>query len=295
VFRQSAPLAFGAAIYQVNVTIDGFMAQAMLSDGGATALNNATRVQQLPMGLLAVAATSAVFPLLRAHGHLRQLDALRALHDQTQLGVLFLALPATCGLVALAEPIAVVLFKHGNYGDAGIERVAATLRVLALVVVPAGAQGLVTRCYFALGDLATPVRASCVALVLNTALNIVFVGVLDMDGDGFALATVIASCASVAMLWPGLAGRLGLPRGSRELWPRAARMCAAAVAAGVASRGAWELCERGDERLAGLAALGALGLAIGVGAAAYFGACRALRIPEWTALWTRLSSRFRGA
>ncbi|TAJ20788.1 MAG: murein biosynthesis integral membrane protein MurJ [Planctomycetota bacterium] len=295
VFKQSAPLAFGAAIYQINVTIDGFMAQAMLSDGGATALNNATRVQQLPMGLLAVAATSAVFPLLRAHGHLRQLDALRKLHDQTQLGVLFLALPATFGLVALAEPIAVVLFRHGSYGDAGVERVAAALRVLALVVVPAGMQGLATRCYFALGDLRTPVRVSCVALVLNTVLNIVFVGVLDMDGDGFALATVTASFASVALLWPGLGGRLGLPRGLEELWPRAARMCIAALAAGAAGRGAWELCERGEQRLAGLAALAALGLAIAAGAAVYFAACRALRIPEWNALWTRVTRRFRGA
>lgn len=293
VFKQSAPLAFGAAIYQINVTIDGFMAQAMLSDGGATALNNATRVQQLPMGLLAVAATSAVFPLLRAHGHLRQLDAMRKLHDQTQLGVLFLALPATCGLVALAEPIAVVLFRHGSYGDAGIERVAATLRVLALVVVPAGVQGLVTRCYFALGDLATPVRVSCVALLLNTVLNYVFVGVLDMDGDGFALATVIASFASVALLWPGLGGRLGLPRATPDLWSRGARMALGAVAAAAASRGVWELCERGDARLVGLRAAGTLALSIGAAAAVYFAACRMLGLPEWTALWSRVSGRLR--
>lgn len=274
VFKQSAPLAFGAAIYQINVTIDGFMAQAMLPDGGATAYNNATRVQQLPMGLLAVAATSAVFPLLRAHGHLRQYESLRKLHDQAQLGVLFLALPASCGIFALAEPIATVLFRHGNYGDAGIERVAAALRVLALVIVPAGVQGLVTRCYFALGDLRTPVVVSCAALVLNTLLNALFVGVLDMDGDGFALATVLTSFVSVAWLWPGLHLRLGLPRGSADLGSRALRMTGAAVLSGMAAWGGWELAESWWGGSGALRAGAGLVLAIASGGASTWGYAR---------------------
>jgi putative peptidoglycan lipid II flippase len=291
VFRQSAPLAFGAAIYQINVTIDGFMAQAMLPDGGATAYNNATRIQQLPMGLLAVAATSAVFPLLRAHGHLKQYAPMRRLHDQTQLAVLFLALPATCGLLVLAKPIAVVLFQHGSYGAEGIDRVTATLRVLALVIVPAGAQGLVTRCYFALGDFRTPVRVSCIALLLNTGSNALFVGVLGMDGDGFALATVLASWGSLVWLWPGLGARLGLPRGEVGFAGRVGRMLAAAVIAAGGARLIWLACERGFGAATGLRAALGLGAAIGAAMLLYGAACRLLRIPEWEHLASRLARR----
>ena len=73
VLRASIPLALGAAVYQVNVMIDGLMAEGMLADGGPTALYYANRIQQFPLALVATAAISSVFPALQAHGHLRQL------------------------------------------------------------------------------------------------------------------------------------------------------------------------------------------------------------------------------
>lgn len=292
VFRQAGPLAFGAAIYQINVTVDGFMAQALLREGGPTAYNNATRIQQLPMGLLAVAATSSVFPLLRAHGHLKQLREMRDLHDRTQLGVLFLALPATLGLVVLATPISVVLFQHGSYGPDGVERIATALRVLALVVIPAGMQGLVTRCFYALGDFSFPVRVSIVALIANAALNTLFVVGFGFDGEGLAWGTVIASWLSVAWLTPGLHRRLGLPGVIEGFWSRAARMLLAAALAALA---AW-LVQRGWMSRSDAPALGrqVLGLCLAMAAAVgtYVLACHALQIPEWQHLWQQITKRF---
>ena len=49
-----------------------------------------------------VAATSSVFPSLKALGHLGRKPELRQLHDRTQLGICFLALPASVGLFVLA-------------------------------------------------------------------------------------------------------------------------------------------------------------------------------------------------
>ena len=99
VLRTSAPLALGAAVYQINVMIDGFMAEGLLRDGGPSAHYFANRVQQFPLALIAVAATSAVFPKLKALGHRGRGAELRALHDRAQLSVCFLALPAGVGLI----------------------------------------------------------------------------------------------------------------------------------------------------------------------------------------------------
>ena len=68
VLRRAAPLALGAAVYQVNVMVDGLMAEG-LPDGGPTAHYFANRLQQFPLALIAVAATSAVFPALQELGH----------------------------------------------------------------------------------------------------------------------------------------------------------------------------------------------------------------------------------
>jgi murein biosynthesis integral membrane protein MurJ len=98
VLREAAPLALGAAAYQVNVMIDGFMAVGLLTNGGPSVLYYATRVQQLPLSLVSAAAVTAVFPALAALGHERRHGELRKLHDETHLAIAFAALPAVFGL-----------------------------------------------------------------------------------------------------------------------------------------------------------------------------------------------------
>lgn len=221
VLRASLPLALGAAVYQINVMVDGFMAQGMLSRGGPTTYYFANRIQQLPLALVATAATSAVFPVLKALGHERRTGELRGLHDRTQLMVVFLALPASVGLWVLAEPVVAVLLGHGEFGAEGIERTARALRVLSLSLLPAGAVGLVGRAYYAVGDFKTPVRVSIGMLVLNIVLNVLFLVVLGMDVEGLALSTALTSWGNLALLVPGLRGRLprspGAPRGGGDL------------------------------------------------------------------------------
>jgi putative peptidoglycan lipid II flippase len=294
VLRGAAPLALGAAVYQVNVMIDGLMAEGMLRDGGPTALYYANRVQQFPLALIATAAIASVFPALKAHGHLRELGAMRSLHDRSQLGVLFLALPAAFGLAVLAHPIASVLFEHGNYGSDGVERVASALRMLALALVPAGAVGLAGRTYIALDDARTPVRLSIWMMALNVVLNVAFVRGLGLDVAGLALATAVTSWGNLVLLLGGLGRRLGLPGAEPGLRGRVARLAAAGVATGVAAAAVWEVGTRTLQVTeASAPRAGLLALAIAAGAGACFTTARLLRLPEWEALRERLARRGR--
>jgi len=286
VLKRTVPLAFGAAIYQINVMVDGFMAVALLEPGGPTAHYMATRLQQLPMALTSIAAASAVFPALTALGHRRALGELRALHDRTQLAVAFVALPAMIGLVVLAGPIVEVCFGHGAFGASGVQRTAAALRFLALAIVPAGAVGLIARCYYALGDFSTPVRVSAVMLVANVGLNTFLLVGLGMDVEGLALSTALTSWGNLFLLLR-LTGRLELPPGEGGLRQRIARMMAAAAACGAT---AW-----GVERLAvgpfGLPLGPALGLAIVASIVTFCGFVHLLRLPEWNHVLVRLRGR----
>ena len=235
VFKSSAPLAFGAAVYQINVMIDGLMAEGLLRNGGPAAHYYANRIQQFPLALIAVAATSAVFPALKALGHLGRRSELRGLHDKAQLGVAFLALPASFGLFLLAPSMCSVLFEHGEYGSDGIERMSSALRMLGLALVPAGAVGLVSRSYYAIDDFRTPVRVSAWMLVANVGLNALFVVGLDMDTDGLALGTALSSWGSLLLLWPGLARALGPAPESTPATPLVLRMLLASALAASAS------------------------------------------------------------
>ncbi len=289
VLRTAAPLALGAAVYQVNVMIDGLMAEGLLADGGPSALYYANRIQQFPLALVAVATINAVFPSLKALGHTGDLAGVRRLHDRSQAGILFLGLPAALGLFALAEPVASVLFEHGSYGSNGVARIASALQVLALALLPAGAVGLLGRTYVALGDLATPVRVSIVALVSNIGLNWLFVARLGLDTEGLALATMLSSWLNLALLWPGFARRTpSAGGGGLSFRSRFARMLAAALVAAAMARFAHaasaSLLESSDPSRSPLA-LVAAGLA-GVGS--YLALAHWFGLPEWVDVRARI-------
>jgi|SoiMethySBSTD1v2_1073268.scaffolds.fasta_scaffold142596_2 putative peptidoglycan lipid II flippase len=285
VLREAAPLALGAAVYQVNVMIDGFMAEGLLPNGGPTVLYYATRVQQLPMSLVAAAATAAVFPALAALGQGRREAELRALHDETHLAIVFVALPAALGLFFFAQPIMAVCFEHGAFGAQGTERGAAVLRALSLAVLPAGAAGLVARTLYALGDLRTPVRISIGVLVLNVGLNFALVLGLRMDADGLALSTGLCAWLNLALLLPALRRRLGPSAQPRELRGRLVRLALAAAIAVGASRLIWAFLASRCGRTVAL--LSCIALALG----AYALCCQLLRVPEWQATLSRARRR----
>jgi putative peptidoglycan lipid II flippase len=281
----SAPLALGAAVYQVNVMVDGLLAVSLLGRGGASTLYYATRIQQFPMSLISIAATSAVFPALTALGHQKAFSSVRTLHDRTQQAIAFVAIPATMGLYVFAEPIITVLFRHGAFGHEGVVRAAGGLRCLALAVLPAGATGLVARTFYALGDFWTPVRISVGMLLANIALTLLFVVGFRMDVDGLALATAITAWGNLLLLAPGLHRKLGLPAAGADFLPRLVRITAAAAASSITARGLFELAkDRSSPAVALLAAIGA-----SVALFAVFS--HALRIPEWSEFVRRLRRR----
>jgi putative peptidoglycan lipid II flippase len=280
VLWRSAPLAVGAAVYQINVLLDGLMAESLLPDGGPTVHYFANRVQQFPLALIAVAATSAVFPALKAMGHAGKPAELRALHDRTQRAVCFLALPASAGILVLAQPIASVLFERGSFGPEGVVRTADVLRMLGLALVPAGAVGLTSRTYYAVGDFRTPVVVSIAMVFLNCALNVLFVVGAGMDADGLALATALSSWGNLLLLLPGLTRRHGLPRAD-PVWRSSVfkSIVASAVCAGAAV-GVLGVFDSADSPWQPGSDLVVLVIAIGLGAVGFALTAVLLRIPE---------------
>jgi putative peptidoglycan lipid II flippase len=285
VLKRSAPLALGAAVYQVNVMIDGLMAEGLLPDGGPTCHYYAVRLQQFPLAMIAVAVTSAVFPLLQAHAHGRDFRATRDLYDRTQRRIAFLALPATVGLWVLAEPVVWACLGGGDFGQEGVERTRMALRYLTLAILPVGAAGLMARTYHSMGDMMTPAKVSSAMLIANVGLNVVFIRGMGMDIEGLALATAITSWGNLLLLFPGLGGRLGLPASTDPLLGPLVRMGLAAAVCGLVAGATHSL---GSESIG---SLGALALAVGAGAFAYALAARALSIGEFRELQDRVRAK----
>jgi len=287
VLRTSLPLALGAAVYQINVLIDGLMAEGLLRDGGPTALYYANRIQQFPLALVATATITAVFPSLKAHAHLGETNVVRDLHARAQFGILFLALPGAIGLWILAAPVADALFLRGNYGPDGTARIAGALRMLALALVPAGASGFCGRTFIALGDYRSPVLVAVVFLFANALLNVGLVLGMGLDVEGLALATALTSWGSFGWLYLLLRRRLGPAMGAGEAFRRILGIAAAATSCGFAAFAVNAVLADGYTPWIVVAVGGIAGVAV------FFLAARVLGLEEWRDFSQRLARRLR--
>jgi putative peptidoglycan lipid II flippase len=219
--RRVVPGAIGAGVYQINLLVDMVIA-SLLPAGSISYLFFADRVNQLPLGVVGVAAGTALLPAVA-----RQLaagDETAAMHSQNRAleFSLFLTVPAAVALALIAAPIISVLFERGEFGPVETSRTAAALSAFALGLPAYVLVKALTPAFFARGDTATPVKAAAAAMAANLVLNLVLMG--PLLHVGIALATALSAWLNVALLGAILfrRGLLVLDARLKSRLPRAA-------------------------------------------------------------------------
>ena len=219
--RLMLPGAFGAGVVQINIVVATMIA-SLLPTGAVASLYYANQLYQLPIGVIGTAIGTVLLPELSRK--LRSGDGAGAAESQNralELALLF-TLPAATALIAIAQPITVVLFQHGAFGpdDARVTAYAVAAFAFGLpayVIVKSLAPA-----FFAREDTATPVRAAVVAVVTNIALSLALIG--PLGATGIALATSLAAWTNVAVLvyWLRRHAHFALDAGFRRRVPRSA-------------------------------------------------------------------------
>ncbi|MGY2931489.1 putative peptidoglycan lipid II flippase [Bradyrhizobium sp. GM6.1] len=151
----------------------------------------ANRLIELPLGIVGVAMGTVLVPeLTRAvrSGHRGAVAYAESRALELATG---LALPATLGLIVLAEPIVRLLFEHGAFGA---EDSATTARALMWLALGLPAHVLIkalSPTYFARSDTMTPLLATAKGFVVAVALAILL-------GHFFGASGIAASIAAGA-------------------------------------------------------------------------------------------------
>ncbi len=203
------PMLLGMGAAQINVLVDRTVAAAALAEGGTTHLYYGMRVMQFPMGLVAVALGTAVYPALARLAARRDAAGMSRTASLALRTNLLMGLPAAVGLLLLAAPVVQLLFQRGRFGADATALTTEALSGYALGIPFAGLVILLTRASFALGDVRSPVRVGLAMAVVNAVLDLALVGPLGEFGLG--LATSITAALSAALLLYGLRRRLEVP------------------------------------------------------------------------------------
>jgi putative peptidoglycan lipid II flippase len=148
----------------------------------------ANRLIELPLGMVGVAMGTVLVPeLTRA---LRDRDTKSMMHAESrglELAV-GLALPATLGLIVLAEPIVRMLFEHGAFTATDTSATAHALTWLALGLPAHVLVKSLSPAFFAREDTRTPLFATLKGLVVAIFLAIVLGRLFGASGIAASIA-----------------------------------------------------------------------------------------------------------
>jgi len=232
--RLAIPAMLGLAVIEINAYVDRFFASFLPAAPGVNAvavLDYAYEVVQAPTGIFAISIAMAVFPSLARHAAVGARDDLRATSSVGLRTTVFTILPVAALLLVLRDPVVRVLFERGQFSAAATGAVASALAAFAVGLPAFAAYYVVTRSYYALQDMATPVRIGVGMIVLNAVLDYLLMQFLGVAG--LALSTSIVGYMNVgALLWI-LRGKLGRIDGGRLVQTILRTGLAAAIAAAV--------------------------------------------------------------
>jgi len=200
--KRMAPAIFGVSVTPVNLLVDTLLA-SFLASGSVSWLYYSDRLVEFPLGVFGVAMGTAILPHL-AKSHARQ-DAAGFSHalDWGLRWVLLIGLPATVGLVALAEPLMSTLFQYDEFGARDVEMAGRSLMTYSTGLVGFIAVKILASGFSARHDLQTPVRHAVYSVIANLLLGLVLVFPLARLGWGhaaLALATALAALFNAGLL-----------------------------------------------------------------------------------------------
>jgi putative peptidoglycan lipid II flippase len=207
-------------------------------EGGVVAYQVGWVIFLAPYAVLAQPIHTAILPELVVEARDRGLPQVAASLRWALERMAVLVVPATAGMVALAQP-AMRLLSFGEARGEGSEVLAAAVAGLALGLLPYSAFLLLARGYYALGDSRTPGVVSVACALVGVAVMVI--GSVTVDGSArifvLGLGHSVAYAAGVVVLGVGLTRRTG-----GSLWPAAlGRIVAVSSAVGLA---VWWAAER---------------------------------------------------
>ena len=197
IFIMMCPMLVGIVARQVNTIVDQVFA-SYLQEGGVTALENATRLYLLPVGVFGVSISTVIFPVL---SKAVAKDDLKTAEDNIVKGLnilLFLIIPSIAVLTFYATDVIRLTLSYGKFGEEAVKVTSEALLYYSLGLYFYTAIYLMTRAFYSMKNSAYPVKFSMISIGINILLNFLFIKPLAYKG--LALSTSIASGVNFLLL-----------------------------------------------------------------------------------------------
>ena len=182
------PAIIGLSATQINIFVNTNFA-ASCAQGSVSWLNYAFRLVQFPIGVFGVALSIATLPVIARYAAVKNMNKLKESYVSSLTMVFCLTIPATVGLILLAEPIIRLIFQHGAFTPYDTTKTAEALSFYALGLFAYAAVKIMVPVFYALNHTRYPVIGS----FLTVGANIIII-LLTIDHFQHKAIALSTSC-----------------------------------------------------------------------------------------------------
>ena len=202
--RLMLPVMVSTWIQPINFMVNTRFA-SQLSGGsavngelGVSALEYANNLYTIIVGVFVLAIANMVFPKFS-----------RMTEDKKEFGLavrgtlksmIFLLIPMTVGLMALAQPVVSLIYQRGAFDETATQLTAAALFFFALGMVGYGVQNILSRAFYANQDGKTPFYSGLISIVINAVLCWLLLKPMGIGGLAFSAAVSSTAAAAVLLI-----------------------------------------------------------------------------------------------
>jgi putative peptidoglycan lipid II flippase len=204
VFRLMVPRMFGAAVVQLMLWVNTWLASHM-TGGSVFSLTSGFSLMIMAQAAIAQSMATVVMPTFSAQFAQGKLDDLRKTLASALRGVILLSVPASAGLILLSVPLVAFLYQRGEFTSTTTNLVAWALAWYAVGLVFHSVLEVLVRAYYAMHDTKIPVLVGASAMALSIGLSLVFAALFQRIGwmphGGLALAVSVSTALEVTTLF----------------------------------------------------------------------------------------------
>lgn len=179
--------ALSISAMQINCLVDAAFSKA-IDPLGPVYLWFAMRLEQVPVGLFAIALSSVYFPKLASEK--RQKDYERSFEEALRYGILLMIF-STFGLLFFGKEAISVIFQRGAFLESSVNKTYLCLASYSLGLIPAFCIFLSQNVFYTKKSYKTPLKITISCVLLNGLFNSVFF-LLGFPVFGVALATALS-------------------------------------------------------------------------------------------------------
>lgn len=196
IFYLMLPMLVGIVARQFNTIVDQFLLHIL--NLGVSALENATRVYNLPIGVFGISISTVIYPALSKKIVNKNFEAVEEDIKRGLNILLFLVVPSMAVLTIYSEDIVRLIFEYGKFNGRAVKITAESLFYYSLGLYFYTAIHLMTRAFYGMKNSRDPVKFSVSAIIINIILNALLIK--SMEYRGLALSTSIAAMINFSLL-----------------------------------------------------------------------------------------------